>query len=180
MQRHEPIDGLELAQNPYIKEAFESLSRLGFDCVVELGTQNGGFTIFLSKLFKKIISFDNKSFSRTLEAFKKYDNIEFTELDVFKDPQIIGNIIKTQGKVLLLCDNGNKIKEVNIYSNYLKTGDFIMAHDYAKNREYFKQEIRDKYWHCLEITDADIDFNNLFKLDSDIINRAAWFCAIKI
>ena len=179
MQRHEPIEGLLLAQNPYIEEAFKTLLGFGFERVVELGTQNGGFTIFLSRLFKKIITFDNKSIGKTLETFKRFKNIHFIETNIFQNIEYIGSQISNEGKTLLLCDNGNKIKEVAIFTKYLKTGDFIMAHDYAKTREYFKSTMNVSYWHCLEITDADIDFNDLLKIDDERINKSAWFCAIK-
>lgn len=180
MERHEPIEGLELAQNQHIKEAFESLSKLGFERVVELGTQNGGFTIFLSRLFPEVFTFDNKSLRKTLEILNKLNNVHFAEVDIFKFTDDIGLLISQKGKTLLLCDNGNKIKEVATFKKYLKSGDFIMAHDYAKSREYFKKEIQGKYWNCLEITDNDIDFKDLLKIDSELFNKAAWFCAMKI
>lgn len=181
-QRHEPIKGLPLAQNIHIKEAFEPLSKLRFDRVVEFGTQNGGFTIFISRLFNKVITFDNKSFRQTLDAFDKFTNIYFTKMDIFKDEKSIGNIISQKGKVLLLCDNGNKIKEVKTFSKYLKSGDLIMAHDYASSREHFKKKIQGKYWDCLEITDADIDFekHGLHKIDSVLTDKTAWLCAVKL
>jgi hypothetical protein len=181
-QRHEPIEGLPLAQNIHIEEAFEVLSTLGFERVIELGTQNGGFTIFLSLLFKRVITFDNKSFRNTLDVFKKYPKITFIEMDIFKKPDFVGKLISKEGKVLLLCDNGNKIKEVDTFSKYLKYGDYIMAHDYASTREHFKNEIQGNYWNCLEITDADIDFkkHGLQKRNSELNDKAAWFCAVKL
>ena len=60
-------------------------------------------------------------------------------------------------KCLLLCDGGNKIKEFNIYSNYLSTGSYIMAHDYAPNREYFLENINKKRWNWFEIEDSDVE-----------------------
>jgi len=180
-ERHEPIEGLELAQNIHINKAFEPLSKLKFDRVIEFGTQNGGFTIFISRLFNKIITFDNKSFRRTLDAFAKYPNILFIKWDIFENEKTIGELISQEGKTLLLCDNGNKIKEVATFSKYLKSGDYIMAHDYASSREHFRKEIQNKYWNCLEITDKDIDFEKhcLKKIDS-ITDKSAWLCAIKL
>lgn len=182
MKRHEPVEGLPLAQNPHIKEAFGALCTMGFERVVELGTQNGGFTIFLSRLFPQVFTFDNKSFRATLEAFKKCSNIVFVEMDIFKGPDLIGDLVSQEGKTLLLCDNGDKIKEVDTFSKYLKAGDFIMAHDYAKSGEHFKNHIQGKFWDHLEITDKDIDFgkHGLSKINYPLTDRAAWSCAIKL
>lgn len=183
MERHEPIEGLPLAQNTHIEEAFEPLSQLGFDRVIELGTQNGGFTIFLSGLFPRVITFDNKVFGRTMIKFKEIPNISFHERNIFFKNSIaeIANHIQEHGRALVLCDNGNKIREVDTFAPYLKPGDVIMAHDYAKSRQYFKDRIQGRYWNHLEITDSDIDFekHGIKHFMTGPTEKAAWFCAIK-
>lgn len=182
MERHKPIKGLALAQNTHIEEVFGALRDEGVERVVELGTQNGGFTIFLSERFKHVFTFDNKAFRATLVAFKDHPNITFTERDIFSKPEMIAQLIKRPGRTLLLCDNGNKIREVDTFAPYLKQGDIIMAHDYARSREYFKKNIQGKYWNHLEITDADINRvkHNLAPYLIPITEKSAWFCAIKL
>lgn len=181
--RHEPIEGLLLAQNTHIEQPFNTLSELNFDCVIELGTQNGGFTIFLSKLFKLVKTFDHTINQKTLSVFTKYPKILLFEMDIFKNVERIGEMIKEGGKVLLLCDNGNKPKEVQTFAKYLKPGDVIMAHDYARDRDYYIKNIQHKYWHRVEIWDKDVadvfkEHNISYYLREET-ERAAWLCGIK-
>ena len=72
---------------------------------------------------------------------------------------------------------------VNILSKYLKSGDFILAHDYAENRQTFEEDINLKVWNWCEITRDDINQamidNNLIKYHVEIFENAAWVCTQK-
>ena len=54
-----------------------------------------------------------------------------------------------------------------LLSKYLKSGDYILAHDYAQNKKYFDEQIKGRIWDWCEITDQDIqkacEENNLEK-----------------
>lgn len=64
--------------------------------------------------------------------------------------------IQKAGTTVVLCDGGNKIKEFNLLSRYLKTDDFILAHDYAESKEIFYSTIYRNRWNWCEITNVDI------------------------
>ena len=93
------------------------------------------------------------------------------------------DFIKSEGTTVVLCDGGDKIREFNILSNYLKSGDFILAHDYAENSEIFKEQIYLKIWNWHEIKDSDIkdasDRNELEIYNKDEFDSVVWTCRVK-
>jgi hypothetical protein len=97
--------------------------------------------------------------------------------------QEVINFINQDGVTLILCDGGSKIHEFNLLSNYMKVGDFIMAHDYSENEKTFKENVYMKIWNWHEIADKDIqeacDRNNLISHNKEIFNTVAWVCKLK-
>ena len=69
-------------------------------------------------------------------------NIMDERTEEFKD--LVTNMILNGGKTLVLCDGGNKINEFNFYSDFIKNGDIIMAHDYSESTEFFNENINEK------------------------------------
>ena len=158
------------------------------ESVIELGTASGLFSLALLKLLRHHIP--------TLDSFYTFDNavrkMEFeTRLaieehggsvktgDILKDLEgFISDLIESSGRVWLLCDNGDKIREFNMFAEWLKPGDFIFTHDYAPTEEVFEKEIRGKYWNCLEITDGPIQYSieayNLTPIKDSHFQKAAW------
>lgn len=124
--------------------------------VVELGSQKGGLSVYLGTLACATEQFIFNTFEinktdwydRQAEGvghwFEKMQSIspfcKSYELDVFSDNCI--NIIKDISKnykTLIICDGGNKPKEVDVYTSILKKGDIIMAHDFGS--EIFDHQI---------------------------------------
>jgi hypothetical protein len=66
----------------------------------------------------------------------------------------------------------------------MKSGDFIMAHDYAENKEVFEEKIKGKIWNWHEISDSDVSQscidNNLEIYDKDTFENVVWTCRRKI
>jgi hypothetical protein len=98
--------------------------------------------------------------------------------------QDVIDYIKQDGITLILCDGGSKIHEFKILSDYMKIGDFIMAHDYSENSETFKESVYLKIWNWHEISDKDIqdacDKNNLITYNKSIFDQVAWVCKKKV
>lgn len=123
--------GVYLVLNPnYIKE---------FDTIIEIGTYNGGLTSWLydnKNPNAMVVSYD---IDGTINHTKRID-IDFRVEDCFEKKSFneIISYIQRPGKTLVVCDGGDKPKEFSIFSEYLKSGDVIIAHDYAKNPEYWK------------------------------------------
>lgn len=157
---HDFIDGFELAQNKYIDAPFRALAEvLGDANIIEIGTAKGGFAIFLAQTFKQPIhTFDTMvpvdNIQIRQDVFNKY-RIEFVLGDVFKHG-IIEKIISQPRRCLVLCDNGDKIREFRHFAMFLKKNDIIMAHDYAPDGNFFNDEIRGKYWNFFEIGDGHV------------------------
>jgi cephalosporin hydroxylase len=160
--------------------------------ILEIGTALGGFTEFLFiitnelGLNTEILSYDISERPWYSEMIAKGINVKVE--NIFSNdwssvnPEVI-DYIKSDGLTIVLCDGGWKIGEFNLLSNYIKTGDFILAHDYAENNEVFEEKIKDKIWNWHEISNADIEEasikNNLELYKKDTFENAVWTCRIK-
>lgn len=185
--------GINCQQNPNVFKVFtQFFNKVHFDYVIEIGTSYGGFSLFLheqsSKHNFKFITYDWFDFkggnwsNRTEPLKNKIGRIPFDmrNKNVFEDLTIkeISKIL-SNNKCLLLCDGGDKIKEFNIYSDYLSVGSYIMAHDYAPNIKYYKNKIESKRWKWFEIQDSDIknamEKNNIVKtIPQEDFNKVVW------
>lgn len=160
--------------------------------ILEIGTALGGFTQFLRWVSNEIshpmyiLSYDVLEYNwykdiRAMNIDVRVENI-FGESYKSVNQEVI-EFIRQEGVTLVLCDGGYKIGEFNILSNYLKEGDFIMAHDYGENREIFEERINRKLWNWFEISSNDIEqsciSNNLEYFDKEIFEEVAWTCRIK-
>jgi cephalosporin hydroxylase len=182
-------NGLHTTQQiPNIKTYFEKLLKEeNFDIIIEIGTSFAGLTFIIDDIIKEnnlkhnIHTFDNN--------YKNYVGRQLNERgciyhildegdEIFKTTVV--DLIKTNNKTLLLCDGGNKKQEFNRYSEYLKSGDVIMAHDYAHDRNTFENEIKDKYWNWFEIGFDDIkssvEKHNLVDYKKINFKYAVWAC----
>ena len=116
-----------------------------FTNIVEIGTYNGGLTSWLFDNLKeggKLISYD---IDGTINHTNRKD-IDFRVDDCFADQPFkdIIELIQSEGRTLVVCDGGNKAKEFNIFSKYLKSNDVIIAHDYCENDTEWKEKT--DYW----------------------------------
>lgn len=171
---------------------YEFLNEVKPKRILEIGTALGGFTRFL-----KIVS-DESNLGIDIRSYDIinlpwYDEIKNEGIDLrvenifignFEDvPQEIKDFINSDGLTIVLCDGGYKIGEFNLLSNFIKSGDIIMAHDFAYNQDVFQKEIYEKIWNWCEIMESDImpaiEKNNLKSYKQEIFKNAAWACKIK-
>lgn len=160
--------------------------------ILEIGTSLGGFTTSLKmiidelKLDTKILTLD--IYDREWYSTMRKNGIDVRVENVFNEDysnveEYIKNYILEDGVIVILCDGGNKIKEFNLLSNYIKSGDFIMAHDYAFNLDTFKKDIDKKIWNWFEIQESDIKDcsikNNLAPFMDEEFKNVVWVCKIK-
>ena len=187
-------DGMTCQQN---SNCFELFYKLIEDKrprrILEIGTALGGFTQYLKHVC------DELNMDTDIRTYDIYDSYEYSIMikkgidvrveDIFLQDYSgllnteIAEYIKSEGNVIVLCDGGNKIKEFNLLSQYLKTGDIIMAHDYGYDTETFSKKINKVYWNWHEISESDIDESvkkyNLKPYMQDEFDRAVWVCKIK-
>jgi hypothetical protein len=113
-------------------------------------------------------------------------NLFTDNYDKFRDDESkkeLFDYINQPGLTIVLCDGGSKKNEFRLISSLVKEGDVIMAHDYAKNQDYFESNIKNKFWNWMEIQDSDINQssneNNLNFLMQDEFEKVAWVCKQK-
>ena len=96
------------------------------DLIIELGTYLGGLTHFLS-LHGDVWTIDNMK-----RKITQHFNVNYRIGDVFSKEIVseIQKLITIYPKIFFFCDNGNKIKEFNLYAPLLKKGDLIFVHDW--------------------------------------------------
>lgn len=159
------LGGQRSAQSKYIVDHFPKILHQ-FNTIIELGTFTGVFTKWLSENISdncKIITYDINPNYREVDDIK---NTTFRIADIL-DPNTIFEIkslIEFGGKVLFLCDGGDKETEFKLYSKFLKHGDVIMLHDYEHNEQEY-QEIKNKIgW----TTVSESHFKNLDRYLSDL------------
>jgi hypothetical protein len=168
-----------------VKNVFQQYFRTSIipDRIIELGTADGEFTHWIYELRKAV----NNDFDFITIDFIKYPtkmpptiraldnpNMIYCEFDVFNHIDFIGSLVKE--RTLVLCDNGNKIKEVTLLTPYLKKDCVIMAHDYFESEEIFKDR---NIWPCCEITWNDVKDLDLEKYNYDLMASAIWLSLIK-
>jgi hypothetical protein len=161
--------------------------------ILEIGTSLGGFTCFLKYTCERlnlecdISTYDivEKSWYNELTNMGivvKIENV-FNENYTKVDDEVI-NFINGEGVTIVLCDGGDKIKEFNILSEHIKIGDYILAHDYSYDREFFEKHINKKIWNWHEISEKDIENaclnNNLHDYNREIFQSVVWICKVKL
>jgi len=172
--------GIFTQQNKNFYPAFEKLiAQENIVRVLEIGTATGGFIRAVRDLTNaEIITYDviETKHKATLEE----NNISVNVKSVFDDYESVEDYISGKGQVLVLCDGGNKIKEFDVFSKLLKSGDIIMAHDYSYDENLFQAYIKNHVWRWCEIQYKDIamavETNNLEPVLTEDFQEAVWTC----
>ena len=172
--------GIFTQQNKNFYPAFEKLiAQENIVRVLEIGTATGGFIRAVRDLTDaEIITYDilETKHKATLEE----NNISVNVKSVFDDFDIVEDYISGKGQVLVLCDGGNKIKEFEVFSRMLKSGDIIMAHDYSRDENLYQAYIKNHVWRWCEIQYKDIalsvETQNLEPVLTEEFQEAVWTC----
>jgi predicted O-methyltransferase YrrM len=172
--------GIFTQQNKNFYPTFEKLfAQENIVRVLEIGTATGGFIRAVRDLTDaEIITYDvlETKHKATLEE----NNISVNVKSVFEDYDAVEEYISGKGQVLVLCDGGNKIKEFDVFSKLLKSGDIIMAHDYSYDETMYRAYIRENVWRWCEIQYKDIamavETNNLEPVLTEDFQEAVWTC----
>jgi hypothetical protein len=163
------------------------------DRILEIGTAGGGTILALNDIMLslnkpcEIRTYDisgRSVYSKIIETGidLRIENI-FTDDYKLRDVTDVISFIQSSGTTLVLCDGGYKVAEFNVISDYLKPGDFIMAHDYSKSREFFEENINGKIWNWCEIVEDDIaeasKKNQLEGFMDEEFQSIVWVCKTK-
>jgi cephalosporin hydroxylase len=191
---------LYVLQNKNVFETFKQLFLIKKPKrIIEIGTQYGGFTLMLKDILLSaglsdfiIRTYDVKNPSFLMQHPELDERIEIKVEDIFnyhpfsiKEEKIkeLNDFMSDDTPNIILCDGGNKIKEFNVFSEIIKSGDIIMAHDYAYDIDKFENEIKGNVWNWMEIQESDISEcskrNNLNFYMGDEFQNVAWVCKEK-
>lgn len=124
--------------------------RYEIESFVEIGMLQGGLSsvLFGRTLFNKDfrylgIEYDPRFLPMQIQAAAEwFDRFEIMEADVFEIETIKATqnwIKKNNGPAIVYCDNGDKPKELEIYSRAIRFGDLIAAHDFGN--EYHERDL---------------------------------------
>lgn len=161
--------------------------------ILEIGTSLGGLTQFLHHITNDILNIKCNIRSYDIITHPWYNDIIQNNLNIIVEDIFLNNYsdikqevkdyISNEGKILVFCDGGNKIKEFNLLSKYLKSNDIILAHDYSLDKNYFEKNINKKVWNWLEIQYSDvadcIKNNNLKPFHYQELMDSCWICMKK-
>lgn len=186
--------GLPAQQNHEVFLVFYNfLKKIKPSRILEIGTAMGGFTQFLKWVSDEInhpiyiLSYDVIEYNWYKDIIAKGIDIKVENVFSHNYDSVHSKVIdfiQTEGVTLVLCDGGYKIGEFNILSKYLKPGDFIMAHDYAENKEIFEEKINGKIWNWFEISNENINQScidyNLIEYEKEIFENVVWTCRKKL
>jgi cephalosporin hydroxylase len=107
-------------------------------CAVELGTSNGGFTLFMAnqalRLGIPFHTFDNQAFIKLDVPLARTLPIQFHHVDLFGDgADVLAGILADPDNhpLVLFCDDGDKPREWRTFGPLLGAGDYIAVHDYG-------------------------------------------------
>ncbi len=161
--------------------------------ILEIGTALGGFTQFLKRCTSDLqLNTDIRSYD--IHRMNWYKDIIAEGVDVRVEnifnadysecfPEVV-EYIKSPGLTVVLCDGGDKIREFRLLSKHIKSGDIIMAHDYAESVEVFNSTIKGTRWNWCEITAGDIEQsageNSLLYYSKQKFENVVWTCRIKL
>lgn len=165
-----------------IETAPAAFVQLLLDCppvqIVEIGGGSGQWTMCLASLAGSrvaIYSFDTRVMLRPF-----IPQVTWRTVSCWSVEEEIAALIALPGPTLLLCDGGNKVREVNTFARHLKPGDVIASHDYSPTRQEFQEITRHQIWAHCEITDDRIADTlrdcRLTPFHQETMREALWGC----
>lgn len=180
--------GVSVHQNAFVGDVFRALFRTFKPVkVLEIGTADGGLTILLRNLLDEA-GLKATDLWTCDPAVKErphlmHPGIMYYAVDALNSTVLEYHVKYAEGPALVLCDGGNKPAEFNKYAAFLRSGDVIMAHDYAPDHKYFYDQMHGKHWNWWEIQDSEIaeasERYQLAPFMQDEFQRVAWACRRK-
>jgi cephalosporin hydroxylase len=103
------------------------LNERSYKAIIELGTWEGGFSLYLS----------SQAEHRDM-AFRTYDIHKparyvpgFVQIDIFAKAEEIGEHLRRMEPVIVLCDGGNKPRELKTFARYVTPASTLVVHDWG-------------------------------------------------
>lgn len=178
IKNKEVYKGKTIKQVRGITKVFDTFfEKEKFDNIVELGTGNGVFSIYLAskarEMGAKFITFDIKDINKKVKKEIIDLGGSITTCDITDDIGI-DIIIERKDRCLLLNDGGPKLPEFLRFARVIKNGDIMMTHDYYKGRE----KTSNGTITLGEVKDSIIE-NELNIIYEKLFDDYLWFCVSK-
>ena len=170
------VEGLKATQSSKVIDLLKKLRKERFEIAIEIGTQQGGFSLLLKEILKcdvhtwDIIEYHPADLKKKL--FKQ-NNINYRIEDCFED-STLDSLLLDKRKKILFCDGGHKSNEFNYFADFLNKGDFIGGHDYFETVEDRDNDV----WTTCELVHNDIkpaiEKNNLKPVYTELSLNSVW------
>jgi hypothetical protein len=104
--------------------------------IIELGTYSGGFITALALharfIGAKVVTYDRSPADVAIVPIGRDLGVDFRVCDMWQPgiEEEIAQLISGPGVSYVLCDGGDKHRELATFARYCKPGDVIAAHDY--------------------------------------------------
>ena len=128
--------GNKMSQDSGAVEFWEKvLCKNDYKRLIEFGTYKGAMSVFFL-LWSMTRKADFKTYDTAAHKFNRLAYflklpLYFRKLDIFEHEKEIGELIAKLGMSIVYCDNGDKSRELKVFSKYLKKGDLIGVHDWG-------------------------------------------------
>lgn len=156
--------------------------------IVELGTNNAGFTTALAvhawNIGARLVTYDLCAPDERIERLAKFLGVEFRTGDIWTFESEIAANIRLPGTTFVLCDGGDKARELATFAQYLKPGDVIAGHDYDACHEVDPTiPLNDRPWQWCELRKSQGDViaqvNDLEPFMQEHLDLAGWLAYVK-
>lgn len=131
--------------------------------IIEIGSYNGAFATALGlharAIGASITTYDINPQAQEIVEIGQALGVRYRACDVWQALSEIALIIKHPGTTFILCDGGDKPRELDTFAGYAKPGDVIAAHDYDAVAERGDHHVPslDRPWPWCETRKADGD-----------------------
>jgi hypothetical protein len=102
--------------------------------IIEIGSYNGAFATALGlharAIGARMVTYDRNPQAENITPLGRALGVEFRVGDTWGLQAEIAHLIRSPGVSFVLCDGGDKPRELATFARHLKPGDVIGAHDY--------------------------------------------------
>lgn len=121
-----------------IGQILRIINDLNVELFVELGAHVGGLASAILPL-RNYRDFEYIGIEHKPEIVhpKIYEHLHFWDVLTISTATTIGAAVSVRRRAFVYCDDGDKIKEMDLYKSILKPGDIIACHDYYDYQEVY-------------------------------------------
>ncbi|HUW17252.1 MAG TPA: hypothetical protein VMW94_09265 [Actinomycetes bacterium] len=117
----------------------------GINCCLELGTGSGVLSTFLALHFEpgRVVTCDHVD-RRSRQTVRLHDalGVQFVVADLYKQgtPDWLAGLLSLDSldRMLIFCDGGDKVSDLDEYAGQLRPGDLALVHD--RGTEFHPEE----------------------------------------